>query len=234
MKAELAEMESYLGHKEEAYRLICEALENRQDDKFKLRSFEILADLALDLGKPAVAAAHVTLAGAIRTKEGWKKPVPLEELERRTHTALTEAGKEWPELPDDLRELSRYCRLLRVGEQKAREEKVAPGVIGKSARQAAREIPGVKTGPGGGEEGGGGHTNASLERRQTGTIIKIDPDRPFTFIKPDGGGEAIFVALRDLPPECARAGNRVTFQLEESFDRKKNRASVRAVAVKVV
>jgi len=73
-----------------------------------------------------------------------------------------------------------------------------------------------------------------LERRQTGTIIKIDPDRPFTFIKPDGGGEAIFVALRDLPPECARAGNRVTFQLEESFDRKKNRASVRAVAVKVV
>jgi len=28
MKAELAEMESYLGHKEEAYRLICEALEN--------------------------------------------------------------------------------------------------------------------------------------------------------------------------------------------------------------
>ena len=196
MKAELAEMESCLGHEEEAYRLLCGALENRQDDKFKLHSFEVLADLALRLGKPMIAAAHVILAGAIRTKEGWKKPVALEELEGRTRAALTAAGEEWPALPEEVRALSRHCRALRAGE-KTTEESGGEGV-----------------------------------RRHTGTVTKVDPGRLFTFIKPDGGGEAVFVAVRDLPLECARNGARVTFDLEESFDRKKNRASVRAAAVK--
>ncbi len=196
MKAELAEMESCLGHEEEAYRLLCGALENRQDDKFKLHAFEVLADLALRLGKPVIAAAHIVLAGAIRMKEGWKKPATLEELEGRTRAALTAVGEEWPALPEEVRALSRHCRALRAGE-KTKEEN--------------------------GGDGG---------RRYIGTVTKVDPERLFTFIKPDGGGEAVFVTVRDLPQECARNGARVTFDLEESFDRKKNRASVRAAAVK--
>jgi len=201
MKAELAEMESRLGRTEEAYRLVCEALGNRQDDKFKLRTFEMMAELALRLGKPAVAAAHVRLAGAIRTKEGWKLPAGLEELEVQIREALAATGEAWPSLPEDVRELSRRCRELRQGEG-----------TDDAAMRARTEI------------------------RCTGTIMKIDPGRPFTFIKPDGGGEAVFVAVRELPPDCAGtgAGVRVTFALEESFDRKKNRASVRAVQVKIL
>ena len=251
MKAELAEMESRLGREEEAYRLLGEALENRQDDKFKLHYFEVLADLALRLGKPAVAAAHVTLAVAIRAKESWKKPVALEELEERTRAAFEAGGEEWQALPADVRELSRYCRDLRAGEKRS------AGNIGAGVGGGGGAGLGSRTGSGPGDriekpprlggkeksgatttgveremaDGGAGPATAALGGRHAGTIMKIDPERPFTFIKPDRGGESVFVALRDLPPECARAGVRVTFDLEESFDRKKNRASVRAAAV---
>jgi len=236
MKAELAEMESCLGRTEEAYRLICEALENRQDDKFKLHYFEVLADLALRLEKPVIAASHVTLAGAIRMQEGWKKPTTLEELEERTRAVLVAAGEEWPTFPGDVRELSRHCRKLRQND--VREgEKLGTGRAGTENRPGGKhrivEMKNAREticGEGKTEEDFGADA-ASLGRRHTGTITKFDPERPFTFIKPDGGGEAVFVSLRELPTECARTGARVSYRLEEGFDRKKNRASVRAAGV---
>jgi tetratricopeptide (TPR) repeat protein len=78
-----------------------------------------------------------------------------------------------------------------------------------------------------------GLARALMETGRYGEARGVAQDglKQFPFIKPDGGGEAVFVALRDLPPECVHAGARVSFRLEESFDRKKNRASVRAAAV---
>ncbi|MBP8980958.1 MAG: tetratricopeptide repeat protein [Syntrophobacterales bacterium] len=230
MKAELAEMEAFLGNTSLAYRLVCQALGNRQDDKYKLHYFWVLADLALQLKKLEVAAAHVSLIRAIRTNEGWKIPPGLEDLETRINDALTSVGASWPLLPEKMNELSRYCRELRRAE----------GLIAGSERGGAevrKRSPGRETEGGVEEERSRitksekGDTAAAVGMRLSGTVLKIDPARPFTFINPDDGGEAIFVTVRDLPPTCAHAGAHVTFSLAESFDRKKNRASVRATQI---
>jgi tetratricopeptide (TPR) repeat protein len=112
VKAELADMESQLGNPEEAYRLVCQALQNRQEDKYKLGSFETIARLALQMGKLEVAAAHITLAKSIRTQQGWKIPVDLTQLEQQLRLAFKEKLQEYPTFPEDPRELSRRCSLF--------------------------------------------------------------------------------------------------------------------------
>jgi tetratricopeptide (TPR) repeat protein/cold shock CspA family protein len=72
------------------------------------------------------------------------------------------------------------------------------------------------------------------QQRYTGQVIHLPESKPFGFIKPDHDGENIFVLLRDLPRPAQTVGTRVEFGLETSFDRKKNRESVRAVEVYVL
>lgn len=65
----------------------------------------------------------------------------------------------------------------------------------------------------------------------TGTVKEAPEQRKFTYIQPDGGGEDVFVLVRDLPRDCQAKGCRVRYALEKTFDRKKNREAWRAVHV---
>ncbi|HET7089043.1 MAG TPA: tetratricopeptide repeat protein [Anaerolineae bacterium] len=190
VKADLADLEFQLGNHAEAYRLLCEAVQNPQDDQYKLKCFVTIARAALALGQPVVAAEHITLAKAIRAQESWSLPAELVDAERETHAALEAQGQSWPDMDNDVRELSRICR--------------------KRWREGV---------------------TAGLQRSQ-GTIRSISENKKFTFIRRDDGEEDVFVLVRDLPRECARAGARVDFALKKSFDRKKGKESVQAIDVR--
>lgn len=109
VKAELAELEFLAGNHADAYRLMCEALNNPQEDQFKLGYLLILAQIALALDKPEIAAEHVQLAKMIREQEGWSIPDQIQSLERGIQNAF--AAKEIipPALLQDLQELSKQC-----------------------------------------------------------------------------------------------------------------------------
>ncbi len=70
--------------------------------------------------------------------------------------------------------------------------------------------------------------------RYTGKICSLPDGKKFAFILPDTGGENVFVILRDLPRTAQTVGIRVEYSLEQSFDPKKNRESVRAVEVSLI
>lgn len=66
----------------------------------------------------------------------------------------------------------------------------------------------------------------------SGVIKPYPSDRYFAFIKPDQGGDDVFVWVRDLPPKCAGAGDRVKYILKKSFDKKKNKDTFIAAYVR--
>lgn len=71
-------------------------------------------------------------------------------------------------------------------------------------------------------------------QRVRGYVKGITPDRHYTFITQENGGEDVYVHMRDLPEEARRSGTRVEYGLKKSFDRKKNRESFVATDVVVI
>lgn len=110
MKAELAEIEFQLENYTEAYRLICEAVLHRQDERYKIRHFQTLARIALKLNKHVIAAEHVALAKIIRQEQGWSIPTDLLHLEEEIRQALEAQNEPWPNLPDDSKRLTSICK----------------------------------------------------------------------------------------------------------------------------
>ncbi len=58
-----------------------------------------LADLAVKLNQPEVAALHVALVKAVRMEKGWKVSPEDLKLEQRVRQALAQQGSTWPDLP---------------------------------------------------------------------------------------------------------------------------------------
>ncbi|MFC1466187.1 MAG: DUF7017 domain-containing protein [Candidatus Brachytrichaceae bacterium NZ_4S206] len=71
-------------------------------------------------------------------------------------------------------------------------------------------------------------------RRVRGYVKDIIPDRYYTFITQENGGEDVFVHMRDLPEEARQKGVYVEYELKKSFDKKKNRESFVATHVVVI
>lgn len=116
LKADLAELEHQRGNHAEAFRLMCDALLNSQDDEYKLKNFVTMGQIALALGRNNVAAEHVALAKAVRAANNWSIPNELVELEKAVQAAFRKAGAEWPNLPTNVVELSKICnRCWREG-----------------------------------------------------------------------------------------------------------------------
>lgn len=64
-----------------------------------------------------------------------------------------------------------------------------------------------------------------------GTVGSIIEGRPFTFLKCENGQDA-YARCDDIPQESRFEGAKVIFDLAESFDKTKNKKSVRAVGIK--
>ena len=191
MKAELSELEYQAGNYSDAYRLMCDALStSRQSDEYKLGYFVTLARIALSLGKLEIAAEHIMLAKAIRSRKGWKIPSDLVKIEKDVLAALQTSNKEWPELPRTPQQLGKLCRR----------------------RWQAGKDEGVQF--------------------YRGTVKPYPQGRHFAFIKRDDGDEDVYVAVRDLPRHCNQPGSRVEFVLKMSYDKKKERETVRATNVR--
>ncbi len=109
VRADVAELECRSGNYPEAYRLMCEAISNSQDDEFKLGYFVTLAQIGLALNKLEIAAEHVALAKAVRTQNNWSLSTELVEIENAVQSALNSNGQTWPDLPTDVAQLSKLC-----------------------------------------------------------------------------------------------------------------------------
>lgn len=109
VKAELAELESLAGNQTDAYRLMCEALGNPQDDQFKLGYALTLAHIALALRKPEIAADHLQLAKLIRVREGWSISDQVQSLQQQIQQEFERQEKTVPTPSDDLQEVSKRC-----------------------------------------------------------------------------------------------------------------------------
>jgi tetratricopeptide (TPR) repeat protein/cold shock CspA family protein len=192
VKADLATLEFQLGNYTEAYRLMCEAVSNPQDDEYKLGCFVTLAQIGLALNKLDIAAEHIALAKAVRAQNSWSTPSELVQAEKAVQAALNANGQSWPDLPPEVDQLSKRCH------QRWREGSVEGVVFIK------------------------------------GTLKRVDPAKPYVFIKRDDGGADIFARVRDIPKKCLHDGARLEFTLKKSFDQKKNCESVEATQIRCV
>lgn len=109
IRSELAEMEIQMGHDEEGYRLLCQALLTKQEDQFKVKNLETFASLAIKMNKLDEANLALAFEHAIRTNAGWPLPNSLTSLEQEGLHAFQQAGGSWPELTKDQAELSKSC-----------------------------------------------------------------------------------------------------------------------------
>lgn len=109
IKADLADLERRLNNYTEAFRLMCEAMSNSQDDEFKLSAFVTMARIGLALNKLEIAAEHVALAKAVRAQNNWSMPSELVQVEQAVQAALNANGQPWPDLPTDVDQLSKRC-----------------------------------------------------------------------------------------------------------------------------
>ncbi len=108
-KADLAELERQAGNTEKAYQLVCQSLiASRQGNEFKLGAFYTLAEIALDLEKVEIAAAHVKLSKNIRETKGWKLDDNLILLAGKIQTLSTEKNVQLS-LPEKTYELTKLC-----------------------------------------------------------------------------------------------------------------------------
>ena len=83
----------------------------------------------------------------------------------------------------------------------------------------------------GGEPRAGSVAPSDAQRRP-GIGTGYGDGKKFAFIREPGRKEPMFVLCQELPVEARRNDARVSFQTVASFDRKKNRASERAVQVR--
>lgn len=191
VKAELAELESLAGNHTNAFRLMCEALGNPQEDQFKLGHALTLAQIALALHKPEIAADHLQLVKLIRVREGWSVSEELQSLEQQTRQEFAAQKNTPPVLSDDLQEISKRCH--------------------RHWREGA---------------------TLGMERVR-GVVKSIPTDRPYTFIRREGGGEDVYVLVRDLPRNT-KAGESVEFVLQKTIDQRKNKESAIAKDIRRV
>ncbi len=70
----------------------------------------------------------------------------------------------------------------------------------------------------------------------TGVIVNILPNGKAGFIKPDSGGENYYFSVYDFKDDnnLLKIGNKVSFFLEDGFDKKKNKKTKNAVNIKLI
>jgi tetratricopeptide (TPR) repeat protein len=109
VKADLADVEYSRGNLAEAFRIMSDAVSNSQDDEYKLGCFVTLGKIAIEIDKLEIAAEHVALAKAVRAANNWSISPELSQLEQNVIKAFKDANQPFPDLPSDVKELSKIC-----------------------------------------------------------------------------------------------------------------------------
>ena len=71
-----------------------------------------------------------------------------------------------------------------------------------------------------------------IESGLHGTITSIVEGRPFTFLRRADNGQNIYARLSDIPEDLRKTGSELEFDIVESFDKLKNKKSVRASKIR--
>ncbi len=73
-----------------------------------------------------------------------------------------------------------------------------------------------------------------IEIALQGFIASITEDRPFTFIQRADNDQKVYAKISDIPEDLRLSGAEVEFDLVESFDKLKNKKSVRASNIRTI
>ena len=73
-----------------------------------------------------------------------------------------------------------------------------------------------------------------IETALHGFITSITEDRPFTFIHRADNDQKIYAKINDIPEDLRLSGVEVEFDLFESFDKLKNKKSVKATNIRAI
>jgi cold shock CspA family protein len=106
--SELAELQHELGQNDHALGNACKAALAPGEDRHKVRLYELLTRIHLQVGKLESAGRHVELAKAVRQREGWGINNDLAQLERQVNEKM--ANAELAETPLSLSQLFKLCR----------------------------------------------------------------------------------------------------------------------------
>lgn len=112
VRAELAEIEMQLGNQDEAYRLLCQSLDTRQNPQFKVKNMEVFAGLCLELQKLEEGLTALTFARIVRSQAGWSIPTSLIQLEEKCRKMAAENGKTLAEISQDQGQLAKLCSKI--------------------------------------------------------------------------------------------------------------------------
>lgn len=112
IRSELAEIEMQLGNTEEAYRLLCQALQTRQDYQYKVKNLERFAEVCLLMDKLEEGYTTLAFTRAVRTQAGYPIPETLIQLEKKFQQAFISNGQTPPDLPKGQSELTQLCEKI--------------------------------------------------------------------------------------------------------------------------
>lgn len=196
--ADLARFQWEAGQAEQAWDTGVNAMRLPAEEHARVGLLALLATVAESLGRPDEAADLLAWCLALRREQGWPIPQALVELKERLGP-----GADWDAPAAAHR---RSCRAF-----------LAPAGGSRGPEPAGGPAPGGSEPP--------PLPPAGAEGRYHGRLLGVQEGRPFAFLRiPEG--QQIFVMAAELP-ENAQDGAEVTFRVERSFDRKKNRASWR-------
>lgn len=116
---ELAKMELDVKNYPEAHKWVCKTLNTPQEDKFKVKNFELIAEVLFHLQKPQEAMAFLAFARSIREELGWQIPPTLLALENLFKSEIPDYENLIQNIPSDPKKLTTICRSYWVDENKA-------------------------------------------------------------------------------------------------------------------
>ncbi|HEY9069182.1 MAG TPA: hypothetical protein VIV61_02940, partial [Candidatus Ozemobacteraceae bacterium] len=209
---DLARMELAAGRPREAWEHIRKGARMPGEAQAKVNLYAVGAEVLEMLGRAVEAGDHALLAALLRQGQNWHLPGRLEELLFRLPL---------PSPAPSLAEIEKRCRASWADQDDA---SCGHAVEGKGVVPAPANAALADAVSGEGEV---------LAEDCRGTVRLKDEGAPFGFIRANDFDSPVFVLMKDLPEQCRFDGSPVRFTAIRSFDTKKNRESVRAIAIKI-
>ena len=207
--ADLAKLRFNVGSFNRALESAFEATLMHGELQSKVNLFTLIAKIQLVLGNSESAKNHIMLACAIRKDLKWKFNEEITQLASRFGI-----GDKVP-----LTNLA-----LKACEKEWRE----------LTNNSSEKDENIRCNNSSDKDKNVNFNNEPVESALQGFITSILEDRPFTFIHRADNDQKIYTKISDIPEDMRLSGMEVEFDLVESFDKLKNKKSVRAVNIRAI